>query len=335
MATLKQIAGICGVSVASVSKALNYAPDIGAETAERIRSVAEELGYHPNAAARALKTNRTHNIGVLFEDETHSGLTHEYFAHILNAVKATAEAYGYDVTFISQNIGKSRMSFLEHCRYRSCDGVVIANVDFADPAVTELVESSIPVVTIDYTYDSHSSVVSDNMQGMYDLVSYIYSLGHRNIAFIHGESTAVTRARLTGFYRACLELGLTVPERSLRPGAYHDPAASAYFTRQLLEQAERPSCIIYPDDISLLGGLTEIEAHGLCVPDDISVAGYDGIPLSRILRPSLTTLRQNSDELGRHAVKLLIEAIEQPRTCVPQRRLIPGTLQKGESVKAL
>ena len=102
MVTLKQIANACGVSVASVSKALNQAPDIGIETAERIRRTARELGYYPNSAARALKTNRTYNIGVLFDDDTHVGLTHEYFSHVLNAVKNGAERRGYDVTFISK-----------------------------------------------------------------------------------------------------------------------------------------------------------------------------------------------------------------------------------------
>ena len=335
MVTLKEIAGICGVSVASVSKALNNAPDISAETAERIRRVADELGYHPNAAARALKTNRSHNIGVLFEDDTHSGLTHEYFAHILNAVKATAEANGYDVTFISKNIGGTQMTFLEHCRYRNCDGVVIANVDFTDPAVTELVESRIPVVTIDYTFDSRSSVVSDNVLGMYQLVEYIHSLGHSRIAFIHGEPTAVTKARLTGFYRVCKDLSISVPEEYVLPGGYHNPRSSGQMTRRLLQMKNRPTCIIYPDDISLLGGVTEIEAQGMTVPGDISIAGYDGIPLTRLLRPSTTTLRQDSEGLGTSAVELLLEAIEEPKTCVPRRVVIPGHIQKGGTVRQL
>lgn len=333
MVTLKEIAKVCGVSVASVSKALNNAPDIGSETAERIRRTAKEMGYHPNAAARALKTNRSHNIGVLFEDETHVGLTHEYFAHILNAVKATAEAHGYDVTFISQNIGRSRMSFLEHCRYRNCDGVVIANVDFSDPGVIELVQSDIPVVTIDYTFDSRSSVISDNVRGMQDLVTYIHSLGHRRIAFIRGESTAVTNARLAGFYKTCKELGITVPEEFVIPARFHDPKLSGQITRQLLQMKDRPTCILYPDDISLVGGLIEIEASGLSIPDDISIAGYDGIPMSRLLRPRITTLHQDSETLGTKAVELLVEAIEEPKTWTPQRVVVPGQVQKGNSVR--
>ncbi len=335
MVTLKQIANICGVSVASVSKALNHASDISEETAEKIQKAARELGYYPNATARALKTNRSSNIGVLFVDDTHCGLTHEYFCHVLNAVKTAAESRGYDVTFISQNIGDRHMSYLEHCRYRNVDGVVIANVDFKDPALIELVNSDIPVVTIDYMFDSRSAVLSDNVQGMRDLVEYVYRMGHRKLAFIHGEMTAVTRSRLAAFYKTCRELELDIPESRVIPARYHDPAESGLATRDLLRSKDRPTCIFYPDDISLLGGMTEIEKHGLTVPDDISVAGYDGIPLSKMLRPVLTTLHQDSEGLGSQAARLLIEAIEEPKVNIPQLILVPGEVQAGGTVRML
>lgn len=335
MVTLKQIANVCGVSVASVSKALNHSPDIGAETTERIIRTARELGYYPNAVARALKTNRSYSIGVLFEDDTHCGLTHEYFSHVLNAVKNEAESRGYDVTFISQKLGRTPMSFLEHCKYRNCDGVVIANVDFTDPTVTELVNSDIPVVTIDYLFDDRSAVVSDNVQGMHDLLAYVHSMGHRRIAFIHGELTAVTRSRLASFHKTATELGLDMPDDYVRTARYHDPRQSGLATRDLLALKEPPTCILYPDDISLLGGMTEIERSGLSVPEDISIAGYDGIPMSQLLRPILTTLRQDSQQLGSQAARLLIEAIEQPKTYLPQLVMIPGSVQEGGTVRRI
>ena len=101
MVSLKDIAKACQVSVATVSKALNDHNDISAETKERIRQVAKRHGYFPNSAAKALKTNRTYNIGVLFVDEARSGLTHNYFSHVLDSFKQTAEQQGYDMTFIN------------------------------------------------------------------------------------------------------------------------------------------------------------------------------------------------------------------------------------------
>lgn len=335
MTTLKDIANVCGVSVCSVSKALNHAPDIGADTAERIRNTARELGYRPNAAARALKTNRTYNVGVLFEDDTHSGLTHEYFSAVLNAVKNVVESRGYDVTFISKNLGGARMSFLEHCEYRNCDGVVVANVDFNDPDITELINSRIPVVTIDYIFDNRGAVLSDNVQGMRELVEYIYGMGHRSIALIHGEETAVTRSRLASFYKTCQELGIAVPPEYVIRARYHDPHESILATRRLLELDKLPTCILYPDDVSLLGGRSELESHGLRVPEDISIAGYDGIHLSQILRPALTTLHQDSEALGSQAAQMLIDAIENPKTYIPELVFVPGKVFPGGTVREI
>ena len=107
------------------------------------------MGYFPNAAARLLKTNHSNNIGVLFIDEMQSGLAHEYFSAVLNSVKNESERLGYDITFISRNIGEKPMSYYNHCKYRNCDGVVIACVDFNDPEVIELIQSKFPTVTID------------------------------------------------------------------------------------------------------------------------------------------------------------------------------------------
>lgn len=335
MVTLKEIANVCGVSVATVSKALNHASDISHETTERVARVARELGYYPNAAARQLKTNRSYNIGVLFVDETHCGLTHEYFSSVLNAVKNEVEHRGYDVTFISKNIGTTAMTYLEHARYRNCDGVIIASVDFTEQDVLDLVNSEVPVVTIDYIFDNHSAVLSDNVKGVKELVEYAYNLGHRKIAFVHGEATAVTRSRLASFHKTCLALGIDVPEGYVQPARYHDPHLSGQATRRLLELDVRPTCILYPDDISQMGGVTEMERQGLKVPDDISVIGYDGILLSRVLRPMLTTMSQDSVGLGSQAAKLLIEAIEDPKTYIPQLLMIPGHLQTGGTVRDL
>lgn len=335
MVSMKDIALKCGVSVATVSKALNGQQDIGSDTRERIVRAAAEMGYTPNAAARMLKTNRSHNLGVLFVDEMRSGLRHEYFSAMLSSFKDEAEKLGYDITFISQNLGGRAMSYLEHCRYRNCDGVVIACVDFNDPSVVELMHSEIPVVTVDYLVDQRSAVISDNVRGMSELVSYILSLGHRDIAYIHGEMTSVTHNRLAGFYRSCAAAGVKVPDEYVRPSRYHDPASSARITRELLAQKRPPTCILYPDDICVIGARSELESQGLSIPDDISVAGYDGALLSEALRPKLTTVRQDTDTLGKRAAILLAEAVEHPKTCLPLQELIPGTLLTGGTVRRL
>ncbi len=335
MVTIKDISKRCGVSSATVSKALNGYRDIGEDTAELIRRTAKEMGYLPNATARALKTNRSNNIGVLFIDKMQSGLAHEYFSSVLNSLKVEAERLGFDITFISQNIGTFEMSYAEHCKYRNVDGVIIACVNFDDPAVIELVNSDIPVVTIDHIFDNRTSILSDNINGVRDLVNFVYSRGHRKIAMIHGEKTAVTDKRLTGFYTACEELGLRVPGEYVKPALYHDPISSAEATRQLLALQVRPTCILYPDDFSFIGGRNELEMQELVIPDDISVAGFDGIYLSRVLRPGLTTWKQDTGSIGRKAAEKLIEAIKNPKAYTAEQVIVPGQLVEGGTVKKI
>lgn len=333
MVSMKDIAQRCGVSVATVSKALNGQPDIGEETRGRIEAVARELGYMTNAAARALKTNRTYNLGVLFVDERRSGLSHEYFSSMLESFKVEAEAHGYDITFINRNVGGRHSSYLQHCLYRGVDGVVIACVDFTDPRVQELVESSLPLVTIDHVFNNRLAVVSDNSAGLEELVRYVYGKGHRKIAFLHGERTTVTHNRLTGFYRACEELGLQIPPEYVRECVYHDPDRCAEVTRELLALPERPTCIIFPDDFSYIGGLNVLSEAGLRIPEDISTVGYDGIHLAKVLR--LTTYSQNVEQMGKIAAERLISLIERPKTTLIDRILVPGGLLEGTSVKEI
>ena len=333
MVTIKDIAKACGVSPTTVSQALNGYTDVSEKTAGRIREMAASMHYLPNSAARMLKTDRSHNIGVLFEDETQSGLTHEYFSHILNAAKYELEDAGYDITFISKKVGGN--SFLEHCRYRKVDGVLIASVDFTQPQVRELVESDIPVVTIDYMFDSHSCVMSDNESGAYELVKYLYSMGHRKIAFIHGEMTSVTVKRLTGFNRAKREFHLNLPEEYFRQSRYHDAARTWHEFEALWKLKDRPTAVLFPDDYSYICCQTEFEQHGIRIPDDVSIVGYDGIPMSQQVRPKLTTLEQDADRIGRASAKKLVEAIEHPKAVFVEEIKVSGRLLTGGTVKQL
>ncbi len=333
MVSMKDIARKCGVSVATVSKALNGQPDIGEETRQRICTAAKEMGYMTNFAARALKTNRTYNIGVLFLNENRSGLSHEYFSSILEGLKLEAESHGYDITFINSDFSTRPASYLQHCQYRGLDGVIIACVDFNDPRVLELVNGPSPVVTIDHAFPDHFCIQSDNVNGLETLVHYAYNKGHRRIAFLHGEDTAVTRGRLTGFYRACEELGLEIPEEYVIPCIYHDPDRCEEATRQLLALPQRPTCIIFPDDFSFMGGHNAVLEAGLRIPEDISALGYDGINLARIMR--LTTYTQHAMGIGRAAADRLICQIEHPGTAKPEQILIRGNLMEGISVKEL
>lgn len=336
MASLKDISKICGVSVATVSKALNNHHDIGESTKEKIKRVANELGYSPNVSARALKTNRTYNIGVLFADESGSGLTHDYFSSMLDSFKRTAEKNGYDITFINSCRERpNKMSYLNHCRYRGFDGVVLACIDFNDPEVLELVQSDIPVITIDYLFNNRMAVASDNINGMRELIEYVYEMGHRKIAYIHGAMSAVTRSRLSSFYRTVEELGLDIPDQYIREAAYRDTVKTYKVTNELLDLADRPTCIIYPDDFASIGGINAIRERGLSIPEDISVAGYDGIRVARHLEPKLTTVGQDTEQVGSVAAEQLINLIEKPKSTIVEQVVVPVAIVEGKSVASI
>ncbi|MBR4470862.1 MAG: LacI family DNA-binding transcriptional regulator [Erysipelotrichaceae bacterium] len=331
MVSIKDIAKECNVSVATVSKALNDHDDISGPTKERIRKVAAKMGYTINVAARALKTNVTYNLGILFADDR-AGLSHEYFSMILESFQREAEKHGYDITFINHAIAGKKTTYLRHVEYRNLDGVAIMTADFNDPEIIELANSKYPVVIIDYVLDKCAAVLSDNTDGLSAIVRYAYEMGHRKIAFIYGDDTSVTRERVNSFYGTCRDLGIEVPEDYVIAGHYHDIMDCSEKTKKLLELSDPPTLIIFPDDYSYIGGMEMISSKGLNIPNDISAIGYDGINMAKIMK--LTTYEQNTKELGQLAARKLLQLIDQPELPA-ERVIVSGKMFIGNSVKKL
>ena len=150
---------------------------------------------------------------------------------------------GYDITFTSGNLS-TRHHYYEHCRYRGVDGVVIACINFFTEEIQRLVQSEIPVVTIDHVFDGRIAVVSNNIQGMEELVSYILERGHRKIAYIHGEDSSVTRNRLGSFYRTLQKKRIDIPDEYMPVIPYRDAEAAAIATSELLDLKDPPTCIL-------------------------------------------------------------------------------------------
>lgn len=330
--TIKELSAACGLSISTVSKALNDYPDVSAETRELVRATAAKMGYRPSAIARGLKIGRTFNLGVLYSDDSESGFTHNYFAPILEAFKNEAERRGYDITFITHRTDHNHMTYLQHCLYRNVDGVCIVNCHFDNPEVIELVNGPLPVVTIDHIFHNRSCVESENRQGMTQLTRHILDKGHTRIAYICGEENAVTNIRRTSFLRVMQEAGLPVPPEYLIYNHFHHPAAARAATQQMLTLDNRPTCIIMADDYSALGGLEAIRGAGLRVPQDISVAGYDGVAILQMCRPQLTTVHQDTLHIGQAAARKLVHLIEQPHTTFQEIISIPSRLIPGETV---
>lgn len=333
MVTLKDIAKECNVSFSTVSKALKGSSEISKETIKLIRKKAEKMGYHPNLAARTLRTNRTYDIGVIFEDKTRAGFQHQYFATIISGLHKVAQTHGYEITFTATNLNDD---YYNHIRSRNFDGVAILSADYKSSAIKKLIKSEIPTVTLDYYYDNaHSSVMSNNENGEKELVEYVVSMGHSKIAMIHGEDTLVTSERKSSFIASCKAHGIEIPADYFVEAMYNDPYTSAEATNILLSLPEPPTCIFYPDDYSALGGIREISSRGLIPGKDISIVGYDGIMLTSMMIPPLTTYEQNGLAIGQAIAEALISRIENPDSFEPKKEMITGRLLKGGSVVKL
>ena len=328
MVRLKDIAEVCGVSVATVSRALNGLTNENRERTAFICQTARDMGYYPNAAARTLKTSRSNNLGILYEDR----MNHEYFSSLFDELRREADAHGYDLTFLGQG-GFPESNYYEHARQRNLDGVIVVQADYDAAGIIRLATSSIPTVIIDHTYDGCDCVTSDNRSSMDQIVRHVYARGHRRISFIQGEKGAVSRERLAGFYKACAELGIRVPVEYVREGHFHDPAGCTAFIRELLQMDEKPTCVLCPDDYSCLGALWLLESQGLRVPADISLVGYDGIRMSQMMTPRLTTYCQDTVQIAKEVFTLIIDAIENPETHIPKQITVSGMLMEGETVR--
>ena len=335
--TLKALAEQCGLSVSTVSKALNGYSDISPATRDLVQRMAAKMGYQPNVMARGLKTGRTFNLGVLYSDDTDSGFTHSFFGPILQSFKRETESRGYDLTFITHRLSGSVMTYLEHCRYRNVDGVCVICAPSDRTEIAALMASPLPAVTVDVLYKGHTCIQSDNVRGMQALTRYILSMGHRRVAMIRGHNAdnAVPDLRQAIFVRTMAEAGIMVPDQYIVRSQFHNLEDTRRATARLLALSERPTCILMPDDKAALGGLAALRAAGLRVPEDISVAGYDGVDWMQQISPRLTTVRQDTRAIGRLAADHLIGVIESPRAEISQIVSVPSELIRGETVLRL
>ena len=274
-----------------------------------------------------------YSIGILFADLAKSGLTHDYFAGILDSFKRAIEANGHNTCFLNCNKGaKNRKTYLEQAEMLHLDGILISCIEYDDPEVQELLNSNFPLITIDEEIDSVMSIQSDNTEGIKNLIHYIAEMGHRKIAYIVGDNTTVTSIRLKGFLDTCKEMGITIPHSYIRYSKYRDMDKASYETEQLLRLSDPPTCILYSDDYAAIGGINVLRARGLDIPKDISVAGYDGIRILSKYEPRLTTIRQNLEEIGLQAANQLIKHIQHPDESAISPIVVETVLETGRTV---
>lgn len=275
------------------------------------------------------------NVGILYREESGTGLIHPFFSLIINAFVEETKRRGYDMTLLNHPLEETEESLADHCRRLGLDGICMVCGEFADPRIRELMTSGFPAVSVDHIFRGAPAVLSDNETGVRKLVEYAISRGHRRIAMISGHNNSlVTRTRISQFKSTMEFHHLPVREEYLKEGLYHDIGGTRELVKELLSLPERPTCILLPDDMTYFGAQEAARDCNLRIPEDISFAGYDGIPLTQALTPRLTTIRQNCDTMGTTAAARLIDLIEHPEGASRKPSIYPVELVEGETVAA-
>ncbi|MEM1055531.1 MAG: LacI family DNA-binding transcriptional regulator [Bacteroidota bacterium] len=310
--TLKEIAEVAGVSIATASRALTVPERVAVSTRERIEAIAADLGYRPSKVARRLRSRggATHILGVLIPD-----IQNPFFAEVIRGVEAVAHEAGYSVLFhnVDESVERQRAA-VDALRTERVDGVILPPVREHDADVDALIEDGIPVVCVDrrMTRSAVDTVVANSEQGARDGVALLIEQGHRRIGFIGGAPTLSTsRERLAGYRRAHDEVDLLIDPALLAEanGRMEGGQAAA---EALLSLEDRPTALFTANNLMTLGALAATHQRGLRIPEDLALVGYDDMPWAMALNPPLTAVRQPGEEMGRRAAELLLARIEEP-----------------------
>lgn len=274
-------------------------------------------------------------IGVIYKDEMEQGFTHSYFAAILEGFRQVCFSHGYAVAFLNYTRGEEESeTYLEQIKKIDCAGVLIAREEDMSE-VQDVLDSGFVVATIDKDYDKAINVSSDNVKGMDDIAEYIIRMGHRRIAMITGGSNLVSSVRLQEFLKVCEKHEIDIPKEYIQQGEFRDSGKAAYLTEKLLKLQEPPTCIIFSDDYSAIGGINVIHARGLEIPADISIVGHEGNDILFKLEPAITTVSQGTFQMGRIAAERMIEAIENPQKQFFENIMVDASVRVGRTVRKI
>lgn len=314
MVTITDISKKSGYSVSTVSKALNNYSDVSEKVKDEIQSLAKSMGYYPSAVARDLRLQKTYNVGVLLydgiEQQDKLGLTHCFFAEVLNSFKYSMEKQGYDLVFVSDQIGDLESSYLTHCRSKRLDGIFIICADFNKPIVRELLDYEKPIVAFDYINPKVSTVMSDNINSIKNMIDEIINRGYKNIVFCHDRESLIRNQRVQAAQSACEARGYK--NLLLEGSKYCSIEEGKRIVKKVVSQKLEKPCIMFTDDYVALGGLQAIRELNIKVPDDMAIVGFDGIQIGQILYPKLTTVRQDSKKIGETVAQKMLRLISDP-----------------------
>ena len=317
--TVKEIAAIAKVSVATVSRALQRPEVVSEATRQRIHDVVKRLGYTPNALARNLRTARTRLIIALLPD-----IANPFFSEVIRGIEQVAHENGYSVL-----LGETQSSLVREQAYadmvaaRQADGII--TMAHRVPVIP--IDGRLPVVNAcEYVKDNKiSSVYIDNVAGASAAVDYLVTLGHRDIAFIAGPSSSPICVDREQGYRLALQWANIAIDPALTAVGDFSIEAGERAIDLFLAQGQSFSAVFCSNDEMAIGAIRALTSKGLRVPEDVSVVGFDDIRFARYTSPPLTTVAQPKNAIGREAMTMLIELLNDSEV-PPRKRVLSADL---------
>jgi len=328
--TMIQVAERAGTTIATVSRVVNNAPGVSPRMRARVSAVVAELGYVPHASAQLLRTGRSRIIGIVVGD-----LANPRSVSLINSVQAVAAAHGLTALVASATGSEpdGEISLIGAFMRHRPAGLLVATLRTlaSDRYLTRIADQGVPVVLVGRTLQGANidSVCANYRRGGQLITRHLIALGHRRIAFVGAHFDEADRvARLRGYLDALQRARLAV-RPGLVAGDGHPSAMPHYATyltgyqatRLLLKQPTRPTAIVSRNDMVAVGAIQAAREAGLHVPDDISITGFDNIPLAAAFAPALTVMSQPTEEEGHLAAELLLARIERPAEVREPREL--------------
>jgi LacI family transcriptional regulator len=307
-ANIRDVASRAGVSIATVSRAVNHISTVDPELARRVWKAVEEVGYLPNTQARALVSGRSRILGLIVSE-----ITNPFFPELVQEFEDLAVAQGYEVMIGSTNYDPARTELLiRRMLQRNLDGVAVMTFGIEEDLVQRLVEREFPLVFVDAGPDLPNIRVLkvDYAEGIRQAVQHLAALGHRRIAFVSGPlRLRSATARRNAFLKSMAELGLSVPAEHLVEGD-HTMEGGIAAAQHLMGLGELPTAVQCSNDMTAIGVLHGLYQTTHKVPEDISVVGFDDIHLAQFMLPPLTTVQMSCKHLAAAAVEALRAGIE-------------------------
>ncbi|HEU0299685.1 MAG TPA: LacI family DNA-binding transcriptional regulator [Longimicrobium sp.] len=321
--TIRDVAQRAGVSVTTVSRALNGTGPVSDEARRRVEAASAELRYTPNSTARSLITRRTATFGVVLPD-----LYGEFFSEVIRGMDPLARQRGYHLLLSSSHDDQREIEFALGAMRGRVDGLVVMSPNVSGPALAASLPADLPAVLLNCETDGapFSALSVDNFGGAQEMVRHLAATGHRRIGMVRGaDANFDARERHRGYRAALAEAGLPGADGRWEAAGDFTEAGGWLAALELTRRPEPPTAVFCANDSMAVGAMSALRGAGLRVPDDVAVTGFDDIPIARYLSPALTSVHVDVQRLGARAVEMLCDALAAPRA-PPLQEIVPTRL---------